>query len=203
MKWREIKLKYVNRLNRNPLKYIFISSNRVIAGDTSKYLSVSHRESTKQVAAVASSGQRMRKRKVPNVQVQRAKRQRVHGICAGEEVAACESSTQDKGILRRNQRRAVTIERNRNVQHRRIQQTEMKIEENSDDDASTVMEGDAMDRLHWMQCLHWLNNVGLGEHHDKLASQWEEDEMDFPTLKRLDHDDLVWFLFTFVPLCIC
>lgn len=43
----------------------------------------------------------------------------------------------------------------------------------------------------WMACLRWLDDAGLGEHRDQLAWQWKEDEVDFPTLKRLDHDDLV------------
>ena len=46
-------------------------------------------------------------------------------------------------------------------------------------------------RDEWVDCLQWLNHVGLGRHCDILASKWEEDEIDYPTLKRLDHGDLV------------
>ena len=60
-------------------------------------------------------------------------------------------------------------------------------------------------RDEWVDCLQWLNHVGLGKHCDTLASQWEEDEIDFPTLKRLDHGDLVCSigLFCFIAiLCL-
>ena len=128
---------------------------------------------------------RDRKRKRVGTQEPRPKRQRIQHMCLGEEVAEHESVIQDVVQPNRNENRLKwqIRERNHNMADRRVR----------NDKCGDVEDFHEEDSAEWMKCLQWLDDVGLGEHRDKLEAQWEEDEMDFPTLKRLHDDHLVPF----------
>ena len=143
--------------------------------------------------------------------VQRRKRQRIQDLCAGDEIIEESSWTE---VAEQPSTGNTLIS---DVKCYQIKDETSETSEDSDDGMSPSGKWikDDVDRKdpivaeliranataikqegqheEWVYCLQWLSHVGLGKHCGKLASLWKEDEIDFSTLKRLNHDDLVWF----------
>ena len=120
------------------------------------------------------------KRRAGNLRRPRPKRQRVNDVCLGDDRVEKENANPFvvRPNLRKNRFKSRGDEANHNVKIHRINSA-----------AVAMKQEDQRDE--WRDCLEWLDQVGLGQHCDRLAAQWEKDEMDFHTLKRLKDDHLV------------
>ena len=120
---------------------------------------------------------------VSDAKMPKRKRQRVHDHCVGDEVIERRSVNHDARTV------AMKNEEENSIGGDDSDVEVIEIDRKAPLFATAIKQEDQSDE--WMQCLQWLSYVGLTKHCDKLARQWEKDQMDFHTLKRLRDEHLV------------
>lgn len=143
---------------------------------------------------LVSDGREMRNNNddFSDAKILKRKRTRQHDDCTGDEVI--EGGIEDhnaRAPFMKNEEETSTVT-NDSDDGNRSDEDVIEIDRKVPFFATAIKQEDQSQE--WMHCLQWLSHVGLGKHCDKLASHWEEDEIDFCTLKRLKNEHLV---------CIC